>query len=124
MGLAERIALREDAALLLAELGDTADEVVAFLAWMGAGVTGASGGDSLATSYLHAVIGADPRVRRVRITKRRMGLKTTRRWRSTVWVALPRPVRQFVTSVDGHSTPAATQVPPDGTPDPGSARRQ
>jgi hypothetical protein len=114
MGLAERIALRDDAALLLAEFGDTAEEVVAFLAWMGAGVARASGGDSLATRYLHAVVGADPRVSRVRITKRRMGLKTTRRWRSTVWVPLPRPVRQFVTSVDGHSTPPVTQVPLDG----------
>ncbi len=96
--LAERTALREDAARLLDELGGTASEVATSLHSMGVGVRSSSGDDSPAARYLHAVVGADTRVKRIRLTKRRLVLKTHRRWCSTVWLRLPHPVREFTIS--------------------------
>ena len=97
---AERAALREDTARLLDELGGTASEVAATLHSMGVRVQPSSGGDSPAATYLHAVLGADTQVKRVRVTKRRLVLKTHRRWRSRIWLRLPQPVREFTLSVD------------------------
>jgi hypothetical protein len=95
---AERAALREDAARLIDELGGTASEVAVTLHSMG--VRPSSGGDSQAARYLHAVLGADTQVKRVRVTKRWLVLTTHRRWRSRICLHLPRPVREFTLSVD------------------------
>ena len=97
---AERAALREDAARLLDELGGTASEVAVSLHSMGVRVWPSSGGDSPAGRYLHAVLGADTRVKRVKVTKRWLVLKTHRRWRSTIRLRLPQPVREFTILVD------------------------
>jgi hypothetical protein len=103
---AEQAALRENVAIFLEEFGDSPDEVAAYLAAMGVYVGRTSTGDSPAARYLQAVLGADPTVTRVRVNNRRVAVKTLKRgWWSTVlvprtvWIPLPRPVRQFVTSV-------------------------
>ena len=95
--LAERSALREDAARLLDELGGSAGAVaVSLYHYVGIGVRGPSrGGDSPLARYLNAVVGADTRVNRVRVTKRWVALTTRRRWGATVWLRLPSPVREF-----------------------------
>ena len=100
MRLTERAALREDAATLLGELGDTVSEVATSLGSLGVQVLPSSAGDSPAARYLHAVVGADDRVKRVTVTRRWLVLKTRRRWWSTIWLRLPHPVREFTISVD------------------------
>jgi hypothetical protein len=109
--LAERAALREDAARLLGELGGTASEVAVSLGSMGVRVKPSTAGDSPTARYLNAVVGADTQVKRVTVTKRWLVLKTHRRWGSTIWLRLPDPVRELAVSVDGHRSDRTTQVP-------------
>jgi hypothetical protein len=96
----ERAVLREDAASLLSELGRTAGEVALTLTSLGVPVRPSRPGDSPVARYLHAVVGVDDRVRRITVTKRRLGMKTNRRWWSTIRLRLPRPVRELTRSVD------------------------
>jgi hypothetical protein len=112
--LTERAALREDAAMLLGELGWTASEVAFSLYAMGVRHQPSSAGDSPAARYLHAVVGADSRVKQVKVTKRRLALRTHRRLWPTVRVPLPHPVREFVASADGARAKEATDVPVEG----------
>ena len=100
--LAGRSALREDAARLLDELGGSAGAVaVSLYHYMGIGVrVPAGGGDSPLARYLNAVVGADTRVNRIRVTKRWVALTTRRRWGAMVWLRLPRPVREFTVLSD------------------------
>jgi hypothetical protein len=108
--LAERAALREDAARLLDELGGTVSEVAVTLASAGVGVWLSSGADCPAARYLHAVVGADTRVTRIRVTKRWLVLKTHQRWGSTIWLRLPDPVREFTISVNRARLDQADEV--------------
>ena len=112
--LAERAALREDAASLLDELGETANEVAMSLYLMGLQARPSSVGDSPVPRYLHAVVGADTRVKRVRVTKRWLVLKTHRRWWSTIWLRLPYPVRECIASVERTRPSEATGIPFEG----------
>jgi hypothetical protein len=109
--LAERAALREDAARLLDELGGTAGDVAVSLYLVGVGARASNADACSLARYLHAVVGGDTRVKRVRVTKRWLALKTQRRWWSTVWVRLPHPVREFSVRVDRTRPDEPTQVP-------------
>jgi hypothetical protein len=93
--LAERAALRQDAARLLDELGGTVSEVAVSLGSMGIQVRPSNPHDSAAARFLHAVIGADNRVRQVKVHTRWLVLKTDRRWSPAIWVALPHPVMRL-----------------------------
>jgi hypothetical protein len=118
--LAERAALREDAARLLDELGGTASEVAVSLQSMGIGVRPCNLADSPEARYLHAVVGADTQVKRIKVTKRWLVLKTNRRWCSTIRLRLPRPVREFAISIQtarpnqADEVTEVTEVPFDG----------
>ncbi len=106
--LAERADLREDAARLLDELGRTASEVAVTLHSMG--VRPSSGGDSPAARYLHAVLGTDTQVKHVKVTKRSLVVKTHQRWRSTIRLRLPQPVREFTILVDAARAAEVTEM--------------
>jgi hypothetical protein len=108
--LAERAALREDAATLLSELGGTASEVGVSLGALGVRIRPSSGSDSPPARYLHAVVGADTRVKQIRVTKRWLKIQTHRKGWSTIRLRLPRPVRQFVASLDGAGLGQATEI--------------
>jgi hypothetical protein len=112
--LAERAALREDAARLLGELGGTASEVAISLCALGVPVRTSSPGDSPAARYLNAVVGADTQVKCVRVTRRWVVMKTQRRLWSTIWLRLPHPVREFTLSIDAVRPNEATEVPYEG----------
>lgn len=112
--LAERAALREDAASLLGELGATASEVAATLRAMGL-----HGGTSSATHlavarYLHAVMGSDSRVKQAHVRKNWLVITTTRRWRPNIRLRLPRPVRELMASAGAAGRPEETEVPYGG----------
>jgi hypothetical protein len=99
--LAERAALREDAARLLDELGSTVHEVEASLGSMGIQVPPSNPQESPAAPYLHAVIGADNRVRQIKVNRRWLVLKTQRRWTPAIWMPLPDPVIHLTTNRPG-----------------------
>lgn len=104
----QRSALREDAVRLLDELGASVGEVACSLYLLGAARAGSNSVDPPATRYLHAVVGADSRVQTMTVTKRWLVIRTQRRWRSTIRVRLPRPVRDFTSAVDRVSNREAT----------------
>jgi hypothetical protein len=120
--LTERAALREDAATLMGELGDTVSEVATSVGSLGVQVLPTSAGGSAVARYLHAVVGADDRVKRVTVTKRWLVLKTYRRWWSTIRLRLPQPVREFTLSVDA-ARPNGRPKPPSGAPQGNNDRR-
>jgi hypothetical protein len=99
--LAERAALREDAARLLDELGGTVSEVAVFLGSMGIHVPPSNPNDSPAARYLHAVIGADDRVRQIKVNTRWLIIKTHRRWTPAIWMPIPDPVIRFTVNRPG-----------------------
>jgi hypothetical protein len=66
--MAERAVPREDASRLLDELGRTASEVAASLYSVGVRARPSGVGDPPVTRYLHAVVEADSRVRRIKVT--------------------------------------------------------
>lgn len=94
-----RAALHDDAARLLDELGVTASEVAYSLFRMGVSAQRRDSNDSPAAAYLRAVVGADIRVEAVTVTERWLLIRTGRRWRKTVRVRLPHPVREFTSAV-------------------------
>jgi hypothetical protein len=98
----ERVLMKKEIAHLLDELGTTPDGV--------AGSLGRSGvrGDRFLVSrcpvarYLHAVVGGDPRVGKVKVGLYKAVVNGPR-WYRPVTVALPTPVRLFVLAFDsGH----------------------
>jgi hypothetical protein len=99
--LGERAALREDAARLLEELGGTVSEVAVSLGSMGIRVQPSNPNDSPAARYLHAVIGADNRVRQIKVNTRWLILKTHRRWTPAIWTPLPDPVVRLTVNYCG-----------------------
>jgi hypothetical protein len=109
--LAERAALREDAARLLDELGGTAGDVAVSLYFVGVRARASNADVCSVARYLYAVMGADTRVKWIRVTKRWLAVKMNRRWWSTVWVRLPHPVREFSDSVDRTRPDEPTEVP-------------
>ncbi len=106
--LAERAALREDAACLLGELGGTAREVAVSLCVFGLPGLVSRSGEPSVSSYIYVVVSADTRVKRVRLSSRWLVLKPYQRWSPSIWLRLPRPVREFIASA-GREGPAASQ---------------
>jgi hypothetical protein len=109
--MAERAALRKDAVRLLDDLGGSASAVAASLSWFGVQDQHSSAIDTPLTRYLHAVVGADFRVRRIKITRGWLALKTHRRSRATIWLRLPHPVREFTVSVHRVRSRRASLIP-------------
>ena len=110
--MAERAVLLEDTVRLLDELGGTASEVAATLYSFGVKERPSSAGDPPVARYLHAVVGADSRVRRIKVTRRWLRLET-HQW-STIWFRLPHPVREFNIMVDRARPREASEIPYEG----------
>jgi hypothetical protein len=92
-------------------MGGSPAEVVLFMTSMGVRIYPASAGDSPLARYLYAVIGPDMRVKRVKVTKGWLALRTHRWWWSTIWLRLPDPVRQLVAAVEHGPDDDETEVP-------------
>ncbi len=104
---AERAALREDAAGLLGELGGTAREVALSLCAFRLRGTASGSGEPSVASYIHVVVSADTRVKRVRLTSGWLVLKQHQWWSPSIWLRLPRPIREFIASAGGEALGAA-----------------
>ncbi len=96
----ERILMKREIAHLLDELGTTPDGVAGSLQKSGVQ------GDRFLVSrcpvarYLHAIVGSDPKVGKVKVGLYKAVVNGPRWWRP-VTVALPAPVRLFVLAFDG-----------------------
>jgi hypothetical protein len=112
--MAERAVLREDATRLLDELGGTASEVAGSLYSLGLNARPSTAGDPPVARYLHAVVGADSRVRRITVTRGWLALETHRRRRATIWLRLPHPVREFTIMVERNRPREASELPYEG----------
>jgi hypothetical protein len=113
---ADRAVLREDATRLLDELGATALEVAASLYSFGVKARPSTAGDHPVARYLHAVVGAHSRVRRIKVTRGWLALETHRRRRPTNWLRLPDPVRELTLTVERARLREASEIPYDGNP--------
>ena len=105
---AERAALSEDAACLLGELGGTAREVALSLGAFGLPGPASRSARAIIASYIYVVVSADTRVKRVRLTSGWLVLKPQQWWSPSIWLRLPRPIREFIASAggDGPGRPA------------------
>lgn len=109
--LAERAALREDAACLLGELGGTAREVGLSLFALGQSGPASGSGGSRVASYIYVVVSADTRVKRVRLTGGWLVLKPHQWWSPAIWLRLPRPIREFIASAGGEGPGRPARAP-------------
>ncbi len=108
---AERAALREDAACLLGELGGTAREVALSLCAFGLRGTASGPGEPSVASYIHVVVSPDTRVKRVRLTHGWLVLTTHHWWSPSIWLRLPRPIREFIASAGGEGPGRPARAP-------------
>ncbi len=108
---AERAALREDAACLLGELGGTAREVALSLCAFGLRGTASGSGEPSVASYIHVVVSPDTRVKRVRLTHGWLVLTTHHWWSPSIWLRLPRPIREFIASAGGEGPGQPARAP-------------
>jgi hypothetical protein len=92
--------LRAQVGQVLRSLGDSEQEVAGRLE--AAGVRGRPGdpGDCALAVYVSAVVGADPRVRAVRVVPVQVRIKLDRRWRPPLTVPLPKALRRVVLAFD------------------------
>jgi hypothetical protein len=109
--LAERAALREDAACLLGELGGTAREVALSLCAFGLRGTVSGSGEPSVASYIYVVVSADTRVKRVRLSSGWLVLKQHQWWSPSIWLRLPRPIREFIASASGEGPRRPARAP-------------
>ena len=109
--LAERAALREDAACLLGELGGTAREVARSLCAFGLRGSVSGSGEPSVASYIYVVVSADTRVKRVRLTSGWLVLKQHQWWSPSIWLRLPRPIREFIASAGGEGPGRPARAP-------------
>jgi hypothetical protein len=95
----ERKAIRRHAADLLDELGASSTEVASSLGRFEVRGRPRDAQGCAVAVYLRAVLGADPRVRSLKVTERSIRVSLTGR-RRRVQVPSPPPVRAFVESFD------------------------
>jgi hypothetical protein len=114
----ERATVRRQTEQLLGNLGGSPGQVAATLA--GSAVRGvpANSRECAVAVYLGAVVGADTRVRGVKVCKSEVLVERTGWWRRSVVVPLPTSVRQFIAAFDARTYPElvrAGQQAPAGT---------
>jgi hypothetical protein len=115
----ERTAIKRNVAVLLEQLGGTSDAVATSL--QRAGVQG----DPFLVSrcplarYLHAVVGIEPRVGKIKVGLYKAVINGPRWWQPMT-VDLPAPVRGFVVDFDRGRFPDLLRRP-KGRPVPGSS---
>lgn len=101
----ERATVRRQTEQLLGNLGGSPGQVAATL--MGSGVQGlpANSRECAVAVYLGAVVGADTRVRGVKVCKSEVLVERAGWWRRSVVVPLPTSVRQFIAAFDARTYP-------------------
>jgi hypothetical protein len=96
----ERRELGAQVSQMLRSLGDNEKEVAQRLQAAGVRARPGDPKECALALYLSAVIGADPRVRAVRVVPVQVRIKLDHRWRPPLTVPLPRTLRSFVVAFD------------------------
>ena len=109
--LAERAALREDAAGLLGELGGTAREVALSLCAFGLRGTASGSGEPSVASYIHVVVSARYQGQARPAHHGWLVLTTHQWWSPSIWLRLPRPIREFIASAGGEGPGRPARAP-------------
>jgi len=109
--------LKAELGSLLRSLGDDQAQIAAQLGAMGVrGVPRDSRGCAIAV-FLHAVLGADRAIDSVKVTSRKVQLKTSPWWRRNLSLGLPPPVRDFVACFDAGGFPSLLRDGPRPGPE-------
>ena len=103
--MSERATVRRQTEQLLGNLGESPGQVADTLA--GSGVRGlpANSRECAVAVYLGAVVGADSRVRGIKVCKSEVLVERSGWWRRSVVVPLPTSVRQFIAAFDARTYP-------------------
>ncbi len=101
----QRELIRTSAVTLLDSLGTSLDEVAGSLARTGVVGTPSDPQGCAVANFLQAVIGADPEVRSIHVSRSDVIIETAGWWRPRVVVRLPDPVRCFVAAFDERHYP-------------------
>jgi len=96
----ERAALRGDTTRLLKDLGPSVDAIAARLE--ASGITGEPGSltSCVVARYLNAVMGPDPRIRRIIVTREYVTISSKRFWMPCVVLPVPQQVFFFKCNCD------------------------
>lgn len=100
-----RAIVRGHTSELLASLGETVDGVVTSLRSAGVRGTPTNAEQCAIAVYLRAVMTSDTRVRSVSVGNTSVMVAPDQRWRRSVAVPLPSPVRQFIEAFDERRYP-------------------
>lgn len=121
----ERATVRRQTEQLLGNLGASPGQVASTLVEGGVRGLPANSRDCAVAVYLGAVIGADSRVRGVKVCKSEVLIERAGWWRRSVVVPLPTSVRQFIAAFDARTYPELLRgdgpaVPPGALASPGT----
>lgn len=103
--------LRIQIGQVLSSLGDDPAEVARRLEAAGVRGTPRDPRNCAIAVYLGAVVGADPRVRFLRVMPERVFVVASSWWRPPVIVPLPEALREFIPGFDLHAYPALVRLP-------------
>jgi hypothetical protein len=101
----QREHIRRNAVQLLDSLGSDRDQVARRLEDSGVLGTPSDPQGCAVAAYLMAVVGSDPEVRSVHVSRSDIIIDTARWWRPRVVVRLPEAVRRFVSAFDERQYP-------------------
>ena len=77
----------------------------------GSGARASGSGEPSVASYIYVVVSADTRVKRVRLTSGWLVLKPHQWWSPSIWLRLPRPIREFIASAGGEGPGRPARAP-------------
>jgi hypothetical protein len=92
--------------VLLSSLGDDPSLIASKLETLGVRATPRDPHGCAVAVFLHAALAGDPAIASVSVTDKEVVLKIPRRWRRSVRVGLPGPLRHFIKSFDAGMFPA------------------
>jgi len=108
--------LRNATRLLLSSLGDRPVQIASNLEALGVRATPRDPDGCVVAVLLHAALASDPGITSVKVTNKKVVLKTPQRWRRSVQVRLPGPLRRFVEAFDAELFPALVRAEVEGSP--------
>jgi hypothetical protein len=108
--------LKSDVRTLLSSLGDSPAQIAARLEAFGVRATARDPRGCAIAVFLNAVLAAEPAVRSIKVTNKRVVVETTGRWSRDARVKLSGALRRFVSAFDESLFPALVRVEAQGSP--------
>jgi len=107
--------LRNATRVLLSSLGDSPGQIASNLEALGLRATPRDPDGCVVAVLLHAALTSDPGITSVKVTNKKVVLRTPQRWRRSVQVRLPGPLRRFVEAFDAELFPALVRADVEGS---------